>query len=456
MTAQSIQSMLNAEKYTVEAAKNLDEATELAKIYDYGLILTSNNFPDGSALDLIRFLRNSRVETPIIVLTNDSNIDQGVMLLGRGADDVIQKPFFKDDLIARMNTVIRRSKGHAESRITTGNIVVNLDKKMVEVNGAYVHLTEKEYLILQLLALRKGTIITKESLLNHLYGGRDEPAIKIIDVFICKLRQKLARANNGINHIETVWGRGYVLRNSKFEKANKPETSARPDHSSTTEVMKEAEQLRSERVRIFEELGLSPNSSLEDFFAKMNEMRLRQEALLRDSEAGRSAGQIIESLAGTNVTTYDPRGHFNQETVVARYEAGLRQPIGMVFKIGNLIEVDTSILQMGNVQTGHAVEISPVVGTLLEVITFYQGSLFNKESLKNYIFENYSGMTEPQKIKCGARVGQFITQAQGYLTQLVGRELAGMLIHVGTGGNYGMPHMSNLLPSPNAPTEGPA
>jgi two-component system cell cycle response regulator CtrA len=90
--------------------------------------------------------------------------------------------------------------------------VVNLDTKMVEVSGAQVHLTGKEYQLLELLALRKGTTLTKEMFLNHLYGGMDEPEIKIIDVFICKLRKKLANASDGKDYIETVWGRGYVLR----------------------------------------------------------------------------------------------------------------------------------------------------------------------------------------------------------------------------------------------------
>ena len=122
------------------------------------------------------------------------------------------KPFHKDEMIARIHAVVRRSKGHAQSVIKTGDIVVNLDAKTVEVNGNRVHLTGKEYQMLELLSLRKGTTLTKEMFLNHLYGGMDEPELKIIDVFICKLRKKLAASAHGKHHIETVWGRGYVLR----------------------------------------------------------------------------------------------------------------------------------------------------------------------------------------------------------------------------------------------------
>jgi two-component system cell cycle response regulator CtrA len=147
-----------------------------------------------------------------MILSGSSEIDTKVKTLGGGADDYMTKPFHKDELVARIHAVVRRSKGHSQSVIKTGDITVNLDAKTVEVNTLRVHLTGKEYQMLELLSLRKGTTLTKEMFLNHLYGGMDEPELKIIDVFICKLRKKLAAAANGEHHIETVWGRGYVLR----------------------------------------------------------------------------------------------------------------------------------------------------------------------------------------------------------------------------------------------------
>ena len=131
------------------------------------------------------------------------------------------KPFHKDELVARIHAIVRRSKGHAQSVIETGDLVVNLDTKTAEVNGARVHLTGKEYQMLELLALRKGTTLTKEMFLNHLYGGMDEPEMKIIDVFICKLRKKLASLERK-NHIETVWGRGYMLREPTEDEVKIP------------------------------------------------------------------------------------------------------------------------------------------------------------------------------------------------------------------------------------------
>ena len=107
---------------------------------------------------------------------------------------------------------MRRSKGYAQSVINADDLSVNLDAKMVEISGTRVHLTSKEYQMLELLALRKGMTLTKETFLSHLYGGMDEPEMKIIDVFMCKLRKKLANASGGKDYIETVWGRGYMMR----------------------------------------------------------------------------------------------------------------------------------------------------------------------------------------------------------------------------------------------------
>jgi two-component system cell cycle response regulator CtrA len=174
-----------------------------------------------SGIDVLRTLRVGKINTPIMILSGSSEIDTKVKTFGSGADDYMTKPFHKDELVARIHAVVRRSKGHAQSVITTGKFSVNLDAKTVEVDGAPVHLTGKEYQMLELLSLRKGTTLTKEMFLNHLYGGMDEPELKIIDVFICKLRKKLSEATGGENYIETVWGRGYVLRDPASSEAKR-------------------------------------------------------------------------------------------------------------------------------------------------------------------------------------------------------------------------------------------
>ena len=210
-TAQSIELMLKSEGFNVYTTDLGEEGVDLGKIYDYDIILLDLNLPDMGGMDVLRHLRVGKVNTPVMILSGTAEIDTKVKTLGGGADDYMTKPFHKDELIARIHAVVRRSKGHAQSVIKTGEILVNLDAKTVEVAGNRVHLTGKEYQMLELLSLRKGTTLTKEMFLNHLYGGMDEPELKIIDVFICKLRKKLQVAA-GAHHIETVWGRGYVLR----------------------------------------------------------------------------------------------------------------------------------------------------------------------------------------------------------------------------------------------------
>jgi two-component system cell cycle response regulator CtrA len=204
--------MLRHANLNVYATDLGEEGIDLAKLYDYDIILLDLNLPDMNGHDVLRQLRSARVTTPILILSGLDDPENKLKGFGFGADDYLTKPFHRDELVARIHAIIRRSKGHAQSVIRTGKIAVNLDAKTVEVNGQTVHLTGKEYQMLELLSLRKGTTLTKEMFLNHLYGGMDEPELKIIDVFICKLRKKLTTATQGENYIETVWGRGYVLR----------------------------------------------------------------------------------------------------------------------------------------------------------------------------------------------------------------------------------------------------
>ncbi len=211
-TAESIEMMLQSESFVVDTTELGEDGLEIGKIYDYDIIILDLMLPDIDGYEVLRRLRDARVETPILILSGLGELENKVKGLGSGADDYLTKPFHKSELIARVNAIIRRSKGHAQSVIETGLLQVNLDARTVEVDGKPLHLTGKEYGILELLSLRKGMTLTKEMFLNHLYGGMDEPELKIIDVFVCKLRKKLSTATNGENYIETVWGRGYVLR----------------------------------------------------------------------------------------------------------------------------------------------------------------------------------------------------------------------------------------------------
>jgi two-component system cell cycle response regulator CtrA len=211
-TAQSIELILKSEGYIVDSTDLGEDGLEIGKLYDYDIIILDLMLPDIDGYEVLRRLRSARVNTPILILSGLNELDSKIKGLGFGADDYLTKPFDRRELLARIQAIVRRSKGHSDSLITTGKLMVNLDTRTVEVEGAPLHLTGKEYGILELLSLRKGTTLTKEMFLNHLYGGMDEPELKIIDVFVCKLRKKLTSATGGENYIETVWGRGYVLR----------------------------------------------------------------------------------------------------------------------------------------------------------------------------------------------------------------------------------------------------
>ncbi len=211
-TSRSIEMMLTHANLNVYSTDLGEEGIDLAKLYDYDLILLDLNLPDMNGHEVLRQLRLAKVETPILILSGSDDTENKIKGFGFGADDYMTKPFHREELVARIHAIIRRSKGHSQSIIHTGGIAVNLDAKTVEAHNKPVHLTGKEYQMLELLSLRKGKTLTKEMFLNHLYGGMDEPELKIIDVFICKLRKKLSLATDRDNYIETVWGRGYVLR----------------------------------------------------------------------------------------------------------------------------------------------------------------------------------------------------------------------------------------------------
>lgn len=242
--ARSIELMMKAAGFNIYTTDLGEEGVDLGKVYEYDLIILDLTLPDISGYDVLKQLRMARVNTPVMILSGNPDIEAKVKTLGYGADDYMTKPFNKDELIARATAIVRRSNGHAESVIRTGPFLLNLDAKTVEVDGNRVHLTGKEYQMFELLSLRKGTTLTKEMFLNHLYGGMDEPELKIIDVFICKLRKKLKNAaekaalgmsleeafekgyftaeGEAFHGIETVWGRGYVGRDVKLPKTAVP------------------------------------------------------------------------------------------------------------------------------------------------------------------------------------------------------------------------------------------
>lgn len=215
-TADSIAMILRSHGYVCDTEELGEDGLEIAKLYDYDLILLDLMLPDMDGLEVLKRLRVAKVQTPVIILSSLAETPARLKGLGHGADDYLIKPVNKRELLARVQAVVRRSNGHCDSVIRIGRIAINIHTRSVSVDDQSLHLTEKEYCILELLALRQGVVQSKETLMNHLYGGVEEPALKIVDVFLCKLRKKLL-AVCGANYIETHWGRGYLLRAPQSE-----------------------------------------------------------------------------------------------------------------------------------------------------------------------------------------------------------------------------------------------
>ena len=209
--ARGVSLMLKSAGTVVDVADTGEEGLELTRHYDYDIVILDLMLPDMEGYEVVRRMRAARMQTPILILSGLSRPQAKVKGLALGADDFMTKPFDKSELVARIQAVVRRSKGFSQPSLRVGELQLNLDSHEVFVKGTPVPLTGKEYAILELLTLRKGMILTKEAFLNHLYGGMDEPEMKIIDVFICKLRKKL-KAAGATAMIGTIWGRGYMMR----------------------------------------------------------------------------------------------------------------------------------------------------------------------------------------------------------------------------------------------------
>ncbi len=228
-TAKAIELMLKSEGYVCVGTNLGEDGLDIGKIHDFDVIILDLMLPDIDGREVLRRMRTAKVQTPILILSGLSQPDDKVKALTAGADDYLTKPFDKEELLARIQAIVRRYNGHSEAIVRTGGLSINLDTQMVTLDGQQIYPTRLEYSILELLSLRMGSTLTKDMFMSHLYGGMDEPDIKIIDVFVCKLRRKLSAAG-GENYIETVWGGGYlmpVLGADQFRDENAaPQSSA--------------------------------------------------------------------------------------------------------------------------------------------------------------------------------------------------------------------------------------
>ncbi len=192
-----------------------EEGKDFLASYSYDLILLDVLLPDMTGFEFLKYIREDKITTPVLILSGLNDSKDKIQGLNHGADDYLTKPFNKDELIARVNAIVRRSQGHSQQVITIGDLNIYLENKQISINGTNVAVTKKEYSILETLALKKGKVVSKEQLLDHLYNDlEEEPGGKIIDVFVCKLRKKLSKIS-GKNYIHTIWGLGYMINLSE-------------------------------------------------------------------------------------------------------------------------------------------------------------------------------------------------------------------------------------------------
>jgi two-component system cell cycle response regulator CtrA len=213
--ARSIALAVKDEGHIYNICNTAEEGLNAVREGDYDALILDINLPDSDGFQLTKTIRRQNMPIPILVVSGRTSVTDKVVALRSGADGYLTKPFDRQELVANLTAIVRRSNGHVNSKITTGPIVLDLERHEVTVGDKRVSLTKKEYHIMELLSIRKGSTLTKAHFINHLYSGIDEPESKIIDVFICKLRSKLNTYTGGKNYIHTVWGHGYVLRDEE-------------------------------------------------------------------------------------------------------------------------------------------------------------------------------------------------------------------------------------------------
>lgn len=210
--AQQIQRFFADKGFAVDSAHNGSDGYYLAKEYPIDAAIIDIGLPDFSGIELIKRLRQQNINTPVLLLTARSRWQDKVEGLEAGADDYLAKPFHYEELEARINALIRRSTGNAHPVLTYANIKVDTLSQDVWVDGELVELTAFEYKVLEYLMFRKGEVISKTVLTEHIYAEDFDRDSNVIEVFIGRLRKKID-PDGTTKPIETLRGRGYRIPN---------------------------------------------------------------------------------------------------------------------------------------------------------------------------------------------------------------------------------------------------
>ena len=209
--AKTTSALLESSGAVIDHVRSGREALSFLQTYEYDLVVLDRSLADGDGADALRRFRAQGFATPVLMVADFSTGKSRAQALRTGADDILAKPYDEDELLARVEAVVRRRHGFAQSTLRVGPLEIDMGSREVRVDDQPLAVTRKEFAILELMALRKGRVIPKQSFLEHLYNGLDGPETRVIDVFICNLRKKLAGWGCG-NLIDTVRGHGYIMR----------------------------------------------------------------------------------------------------------------------------------------------------------------------------------------------------------------------------------------------------
>jgi two-component system cell cycle response regulator CtrA len=208
----------------IEQAETGEEALEILRTSEYDIVIVDLHLPDMPGNELVTKIRARRIDTPVVILTGMPCMQAKVSAFGAGVDDFISKPVDNAELVARVRAIVRRNLGHSHHLLRSGNVVLDQDARQVTVAGEDVALTRKEFALLELIMLRRGRVVSKTTIMDHLYGGIDEPLSRTVDVFLCYLRKKLARAG-APDLIKTVLGVGFTLNEQAATRRSPVQTA---------------------------------------------------------------------------------------------------------------------------------------------------------------------------------------------------------------------------------------
>lgn len=225
---------LREESYAVDQAHDGQEAEWLAFENPYDLIILDLMLPRKNGLEVLRTLRDGGVHTPVLILTARDTKEDVVKGLDKGADDYLTKPFNLEELLARVRALLRRQPGDAATTIEAGPIKIDPSRKEVTRDGTPIHLTAKEYALLEYMARHAGTVLSRTQLSEHVWDMNFEPTSNVVDVYVGYLRNKIDKPF-GVPLIKTVRGHGYMLDIPGKAQAATPGAASMPRATSPLE-----------------------------------------------------------------------------------------------------------------------------------------------------------------------------------------------------------------------------